>query len=229
MRSLAWALIQYDFVQSLSRVQLFVTPGTAACQAYLSFTISQNLLKLTSIESVMASNQLILCRPFLLLSSIFPSITVFPNEVALCIRWPQYWSFSINPSSEYSGLISFRIDWEDIVVHKLCPYVYKTTTTNADKATRAERWSRIDYILQLRHLQWQLSPTHIRERFTCYFCSAKKNLNRSSVLDGNERTGPPPHARVNYFEAVLRDVIWKLMSWLMELENDNTIKHVCAC
>jgi len=115
MRSLAWALIQYDFVQSLSRVQLFVTPGTAACQAYLSFTISQNLLKLTSIESVMASNQLILCRPFLLLSSIFPSITVFPNEVALCIRWPQYWSFSINPSSEYSGLISFRIDWFDLL------------------------------------------------------------------------------------------------------------------
>ena len=104
MRSLAWALIQYDFVQSLSRVQLFVTPGTSACQAYLSFMISQNLLKLTSIESVMASNQLILWRPFLLLSSIFPSITVFLNELALCIRWPKYWSFSINPSSEYSGL-----------------------------------------------------------------------------------------------------------------------------
>ena len=114
--------------------------------------------------------------PTFLLPSAFPSIRVFSNETALHIRWSKYWSFSINPSSEYSGLISFRIDWEDIVVHKLCPYVYKTTTTNADKATRAERWSRIDYILQLRHLQWQLSPTHIRERFTCYFCSAKKIL-----------------------------------------------------
>ena len=92
-------------------------PWTAACQAFLSFTISQSLLKLMSIESVMPSNQLILCHPLLLLPSIFPSIRVFSSESALCIRWPKYWSFSfsIRPSNEYSGLISFRIDWFDLL------------------------------------------------------------------------------------------------------------------
>ena len=84
---------------------------SAACQASLSFTISQGLLKLMSIELVMPSNHLILCHPLLLLPSIFPSIRVFSNESALRIRWPKYWSFSISPSNEYSGLISFRIDW----------------------------------------------------------------------------------------------------------------------
>ena len=100
-------------VQLLSCVQLFVTPWTAACQASLSFTISQSLLKLMSIELVMPSNHLILCLPLLLLSSIFPRIRVFSNESALRIRWPKYWSisFSISPSIEYSGLISFTIDW----------------------------------------------------------------------------------------------------------------------
>ena len=104
-------------VQSLSRVQLFVTPWNAARQASLSFTISQSLLKLMSIESVMLSNHLLLCSPLLLLPSIFPSIKVFSNESALCIRWPKYWSFSfsISPSNEYSGLISFRTDSFDLV------------------------------------------------------------------------------------------------------------------
>ena len=90
-----------------------VTPQTAACQASLSITNSQSLLKLMSIESVIPSNDLILCHPFLLLPSIFPSIRVFSNESVLCIRWPEYWSFSlsISPSNEYSGLISFRMDW----------------------------------------------------------------------------------------------------------------------
>ena len=99
--------------QSLSPVQLFVIAQTEACQASLSFTISQSLLKLMSIESVMPSNYLILCRPLLLLPSIFPSIRIFSNKSTLCIRWPMYWnfSFSISPSNEYSGLISFRIDW----------------------------------------------------------------------------------------------------------------------
>ena len=96
-------------VQSLIRVQLFVTPWTAACQASLSFTISRSLLKLMSIESVMPSNHLILCHPLLLLPSIFPSIRVFSNESALHIRWPKYWSFSISPSNEYSELISFKM------------------------------------------------------------------------------------------------------------------------
>ena len=96
-------------VQSLSRVQLFATPWTAAHQASLSFTISRSLLKLISIELVMPSNHLVLCHP-LLLPSIFPSIRVFSNESALCIRWPKYWSFSISSSNEHSALISFRID-----------------------------------------------------------------------------------------------------------------------
>ena len=95
-----------------------VTPWTAAHQASLSFTISWNLLKLMSIQSVMPSNHLILCHPLLILPSILPSIRVFSNESALCIRWPQYWSFcfSISLFSEYSGLISFRIDWFDLLV-----------------------------------------------------------------------------------------------------------------
>ena len=104
------------FVQSLSRVRLFGTTWTVAHQAFRSFTISQSLIKLLSIESVMPSNHIILSC-LLLLHSIFPSIRVFPNESALHIRWPEYWSlsFNINPSNEYSGLISFRIDWFDLL------------------------------------------------------------------------------------------------------------------
>ena len=98
-------------VQLLSRVPLFVTSWTAACQVSQSFTISPSLLKFVSIESVMLSNHLILCHPLLLLPIIFPSIRVFTNESALCIKWPKYLRFSISPSEEYSGLNSFRIDW----------------------------------------------------------------------------------------------------------------------
>ena len=104
-------------VQSLSRVWLFVTPWTAAHHAFLSITNSRNLPKLKSIESVMPSNHLILCRPLLLLPSIFPSIKIFSNESALHISWPKYWSFSFNisPSNEHPGLISFRMDWLDLL------------------------------------------------------------------------------------------------------------------
>ena len=102
-------------VQSLSRVWLFVTPWTAVCQASLSFTNSQSLLKLMSIKLVMPSNHLILCCPLFLLPSIFPSIRVFSSESALCIRWPKYCSFNISPCNEYSGLISFRMDWLDLL------------------------------------------------------------------------------------------------------------------
>ena len=104
-------------VQLLSHVWLFVIQWTAAHQSSLFFTISQSLLKLMSIESVMPSNHLILCRPLLLPPSIFPSIRVFSNELALRIRWPKYWSFSfsISPSSEHPGLISFRTDWLDLL------------------------------------------------------------------------------------------------------------------
>ena len=104
-------------VQSLSRVRLFATPWTAARQASLSITNSQSLPKLMSIESVMPSNHLMLCRPLLLLPLIFPSIRVFSNESALHTRWPKYWSFSfsISPSNEHPGLISFRMDWLDLL------------------------------------------------------------------------------------------------------------------
>ena len=98
----------FVIVQSLSHVWFFMTPWTAAHQGPLFSTISQNLLKLMSIESVMISNHVILCCPLLLLPSIFPSIRVFSNDLALCIRWPKYWSFSISSSNEYSGLMSFR-------------------------------------------------------------------------------------------------------------------------
>ena len=107
---------QFNSVQSLSRIWLFATSWTAAHQASLFITISQSLLKLMSIESVMSSNHLVLCHPLFLLASIFPSIRVFSNE-SVCIRWPKYcsFSFSINPSNEYSVLISFRIDWLDLL------------------------------------------------------------------------------------------------------------------
>ena len=108
---------RFNSVQSLSRVRLFATLWTAACQASLSITNSRNLLKLISIELVMPPNHLILCSPLLLLPPIFPSIRVFSNESTLCIRWPKYWSFSfsISPSNEHPGLISFRMDWLDLL------------------------------------------------------------------------------------------------------------------
>ena len=108
---------QFSSVHSLSHVRLFATPWTAALQASLSITNSQSLLKLMSIESVTPSSHLILCRPLLLLPSILRSIRVFSNESALHIRWPKYWSFCfiISPSNEYSGLISFRMDWLDLL------------------------------------------------------------------------------------------------------------------
>ena len=109
--------LRFSSVQSLSRVRVFATPRTAACQASLSITNSWSLLKLMSIELVMPSNHLILCCPLLLLPSIYPSIRVFSNESVLCIRWPKYhcFSFNISPSNDYSGLISFRMDWLDLL------------------------------------------------------------------------------------------------------------------
>ena len=110
-------LIFVVVVQSLNCVWLFATPWTAARQASLSITNSQSLLKLLSIESVMPSNHLVLCRPLLLLPSVFPSIRVFSSELTLRIRWPKYWTFnfSISLSNEYSGLIPFRINWFDLL------------------------------------------------------------------------------------------------------------------
>ena len=113
--SLLYSQRLYCSVQSLSRVWLFVIPWTAARQASLSITNSRSLLKLMSIESVMPSNHFILCCPLLLPPSVFPNIRVFSSELVLRIRWPKYWSFSISPSNEYSGLFSFRIDWLDLL------------------------------------------------------------------------------------------------------------------
>ena len=135
-------ILSFVVVQSLSHVLLFATSWTAACQASLSFTISWSLLKLLSIELVMPSNYL--CRPLLLLPSIFPSIKVFPNELTLCIRW-QYWSFSfsISPSNEYSGLISFRVDWFDLLASKGLSRVFSNTTVQKHQffGTQPSLWS----------------------------------------------------------------------------------------
>ena len=137
-------------VQSLSRVQLFATPGSAACQASLSIINSWSLLKLISMEPMMPPNHLILCHPFLLLPSIFPRISIFSNELALHIRWPKYWSFrfSISPSSDYSGLISFRIDWFDLLA------VQETLKSilHYHSSTASLLWCSAFFMVQLSHL-----------------------------------------------------------------------------
>ena len=119
-----------EWVQLLSHVCLFATPWTAARQAFLSITNSQSLPKLMSIESVMPSNYLILCFPLLFLPPIFPNIRVFSKESALCIRWPKYWSFSFNisPSNEHPVLISFRMNWLDLLQSKRLSRVFSNTT-----------------------------------------------------------------------------------------------------
>ena len=136
-------------VQSLRHVRLFATPWTAACQASLSITNSQSPPKPISIESVMPSNHLILCLPLLLLPSIFPSIRVFSNESALCIRWPKYWSFSFNisPSNEHPGLISFRMDWLDLLaVHGTLKGLLQHHSSKASIL-----WCSVFFIVQLSH------------------------------------------------------------------------------
>ena len=135
--------------RSLSFVQLFVTPWTAGCQASLSITKSWNLLKLMSIESVMSSNHLILCCPLPLLPSIFPSIRVFSNRLALCIRWSKYrsFSFSISPSNEYSRLISFKIDLFDLLAFQ---WTLKSLLQHhSSKASIL--WRSVFFIVQLSH------------------------------------------------------------------------------
>ena len=136
-------------LQSLSHVRLFATLWTSAHQASLSFTISQSLPKFMSTESMMPSNHLILCRPLLLLPSIFPSIKVFSNESALRIRWPKYWSFSysISPSNEYSGLISFRMDWLDFLA------VQRTLKSllQQHSSVASILWHSAFFIVQLSH------------------------------------------------------------------------------
>ena len=142
-------IIQFSSVQLLSHVQLFATPRTAAHQATLSITNSQSLLKLMSIELVMLSNHLILCRPLLLPPSIFPSIRIFSNESVLRIKWPKYWSFSfsISPSNEYSALISFRMDWLDLLaVHGTVKSLLQHHSSKASIL-----WHSAFFIVQLSH------------------------------------------------------------------------------
>ena len=134
-------------------------PWTAACQAPLSFTVFQSLLKFTSIELVMLSNHLILCCPLLLLPSIFPSIEVFSNESALCIRWPKYWSLSINPSNEYSGLISFRIDRFDLLA------VYCEFIIYADEICEAVEKDRVGW--RNHPPEFQCIKQCSRDAYTC--------------------------------------------------------------
>ena len=158
LRSRAWPCVElreelsqhhFSSVHSLSHVQLFATPCTAARQASLCITNSQSLLRLMSIESVMPSNHLILCRPLLLPPSIFPSIRVFSNESALRIRWPKYWSFSfdISPSSEHSGLTSFRMNWLDLLaVQGTLKSLLQHQSSNASIL-----WRSAFFVVQLSH------------------------------------------------------------------------------
>ena len=149
MKIYAVVTVQLSSVQSLSHVRLFATPRTTAHQASLSITNSRSLLKLMSIELVMTSNHLILCHPLLLLPSIFPSIRVFSNESVLYIRWPKYWSFSfsISPSNEYSGQISFRIDSLD---HLEVQETLKSLLRHRSSKASILQCS-VFYIIQLSH------------------------------------------------------------------------------
>ena len=140
---------QFSSIQSLSHVWLFEIPWTTACQASLSIISSRSLPKLMSIESVMPSNHLILCHPLFLLPSIFPSIRVFPNESALCIRWPKYWNFSftISSSNEHSGLISFWMDWLDLLAVQ---GTLKSLLQHHSSKASILQWSAF-FIFQLSH------------------------------------------------------------------------------
>ena len=138
---------QFSSVQSLSRVQLFVTACTSARQASLSIENSQSLLRLMSTESVLPSKHLIFCRPLLLLPSILPSIRVFSKESVLCIKWPKYWSFSfsISPSNEHPGLIFFRMDWLDPLQSKGLTRVFSNTTVQKHQFFAAQLSSQSNY------------------------------------------------------------------------------------
>ena len=143
--------VQFSSVQSLSRVLLFATPWIAARQASLSITNSRSSLRLTSVESMMPSSHLILCRPLLLLPPIPPSIRVFSNDSVLRIRWPKYWSFSISLSDEYLGLISFRINWIDLLA--LQGTLKSLLQHHSSKASILQRSA--FFIVQLLHPYWE--------------------------------------------------------------------------
>ena len=155
---------RFSSVQSLSRVQFFVTPGIGARQASLSITNSRSSLRLTSINSVMPSSHLILCHPLLLPPSIFPSIRVFSNESALCIRWTKYWSFSFNisPSNEHPGLISFWMDWLDLLAVQ--GTLKSLLQHHSSKASIL--WCSAFFIVQLSHPHMTTGKTIALTRWT---------------------------------------------------------------
>ena len=164
MYKLALKKTELGSVQSLSRVWLFVIPRTTACQASLSITNSQSLLKFTSIKSVMPSNHHILHHPLFFLPSIFPSIRVFSNGSVLHIRWPKYWSFSlsISPSNEYSGLISFRMDWFDLLAVQ---GTLKSFLQHHSSKTSVHRHSAF-FMAQLSHLYMTTGKAIALSRWT---------------------------------------------------------------
>ena len=172
----------FSSVQSLSRVRLFATLWTVARQASLSITNSWSLLKLMSIKSVMPSNHFILCHPLLLLPSIFPSIRVFSNESVLCIRWPEYWSFSfsISPSNEYSGLISFRMDWLDLLAVQ--GTLKSLLHHHSSKASILRRSA--FFIVQLSHSYMTTGKTIVLTRWTLWLCPSSKGIGKSALLWG---------------------------------------------
>ena len=158
------SLCQFRSVQLLRCVRLFATPRIAACQASLSITNSWSLLKLMSIESVMPCNHLILCCPLLLPPSIFPSIRVFSNELALHIRWPKYWSFNFNisTSNEHPGLISFRMDWLDLLAVQ--GTLKSLLQHHSSKASIL--WCSVFFIVQLSHPYMTTGKTRALARWT---------------------------------------------------------------
>ena len=166
---LIWSLAtlggKFSSVQSLSRVQLFATPWTAGREASLSITNSRSLFKLMTIESVMPSNHLILCLPFLLLPSLFPSIRVFSNESVLCLRWPKYWrfNFSISPSNEYSGLMSFRMDWLDLLAVQ--GILKSLLQHHSSKASVLTYWAGVNQNLLGRFLRMCILLSHCRDSY----------------------------------------------------------------
>ena len=157
-------MVQISSAQSLRCIRLFVTPWTTAHKASLSITNSRSLLKLMSIESVMPSNHLILCHPLLLLPSIFPSIRVFSNESILRIRWPKHWSvsFSISSSNKYSGLISFRLDWLDLLAVQ--GTLKSLLQHHSSKASIL--WCSASFIVQLSHPYMTTGKTIALTRWT---------------------------------------------------------------
>ena len=164
----------FSSVQSLSHVWLFVTPWTAACQASLSITNSWSLLKLMSTELVMPSNHLTLCRPLLLLPSIFPNTRVFSNESTLRIRWPKYqgFSFSISPSSEHPGLISFRMDWLDLLAVQ--GTLKRLLQHHSSKASIL--WRSASFMVQLSHPYMTAGKNH------SFDCASLKNQKQSKYI-----------------------------------------------